>query len=245
MYKLLIADDDYEIRNGLCKYFPWDSLGYTVVSSAENGKQAYDFISKNKIDVILCDIKMPIMNGLELAEKLKIDFPSIYIVFYSAYEDFRYAQSALESGVKSYIIKSTNYNEIIRIFSNIKKELDNERCISHPESEDDTTFNEKIINTMKEYIDQHYNSVTLEDLAELVHMNPDYVSKFFKKHSGMLFSQYLTQIRMNRAAELLNNVKYAIYEVSEKVGYSNSFNFTKAFKNYFGISPRDYRNSKK
>lgn len=241
MYKLLIADDEYEIRNGLCKFFPWDAIGFKVVGQAENGKQALDFINRENVDAVLCDIMMPIMTGLELARILRESKSRVKVIFFSGYQDFKYAQQAIEYGVNSYILKSTNYNELIRVFSNVKKELDEEnKCV--PENPEDTlNFDEKIIYTIKKYVKEHYRDVTLEDLTKLVHMNPDYISKFFKQKTNQNFSDYLIEVRMKNAARLLDDVRYKIYEISDMVGYSNSFNFTRTFRNYFGMTPSEYR----
>ncbi|MEF2244215.1 response regulator transcription factor [Paenibacillus sp. IITD108] len=247
MYNLLIVDDDYEIRNGLCKYFPWDSIGFRVVGNVENGKEAYDFILNNEVDVVLCDIKMPVMSGLDLALKLNASNSHVQIIFFSAYKDFEFAQIALEAGVRRYLLKSTNYNELIRAFSNIKEELDNiEELSQKSQDQQDPSggFTEKVIATVKQYVETHYRDVTLEVLSQQVHMNPDYLSKYFKKHAGQLFSDYLTTVRMEAAARLLADIQLKIYEVSDMVGYSNSFNFTRAFKNYYGVTPGDYRNGK-
>jgi two-component system response regulator YesN len=249
MYRLLIVDDDFEIRNGLCKFFPWDSIGFQVVGDAENGKEAYTFIRNNPVDVVLCDIRMPIMSGVDLASELSVHYPKINIIFFSAYKDFDYAQKAIEVGVKRYILKSTNFNELVRVFTTIKTELDNLNQAATPlqarsQPEDLSNFADKMIHTIKEHVEQNYQHVTLEDLARIVNLNPDYLSKFFKKHAGILFSEYLTQVRMQRAAQFLDDIQYKTYEISEMVGYSNAFNFTRAFKNYYGMNPRDYRNKK-
>jgi two-component system response regulator YesN len=246
MYKLLIADDDFEIRNGLCKYFPWDSIGFHVVGDAENGQEAFEFIKNNEVDVILCDIRMPVMSGIDLAVELSSKFSRIQIIFFSAFKDFEYAQKALEAGVRRYILKSTNYNELIRAFTIIKEELDSNNSSQEVKGAQDFggSFPEKVIATIKDYVQQHFKDVTLEDLSQQVHMNADYLSKFFKKHAGTRFSDYLTTVRMEAAAKLLEDIQHKTYEVSDQVGYSNSFNFTRAFKNYYGMTPRDYRNRK-
>lgn len=250
MYKLLVVDDEYEIRNGLCKFFPWNEIGFEVVGQAENGKKAYEFLQAYHADAVLCDIMMPVMSGLELAKLLSDSNFKVRIIFFSGYKDFEYAQKALEYGVKSYILKSANYNELIRVFSKIKSELDQEnavciRCEDEvPQSESSMNFNDKIISIIKNYIEKNYRYVTLEDLTKQVHMNPDYISKFFKQKTGQNFSDYLIEVRMNKAAELLDDVRYKTYEISDMVGYSNSFNFTRTFKSYFGMSPREYRNKK-
>lgn len=242
MYKLLIADDDYEIRNGLCKYFPWHTIGFHVVGNVENGKEALAFVRKNEVDVMLCDIRMPIMSGIEVAAELNEAQSPIQVILFSAYQDFAYAQRAMEAGVRGYILKSTNYDDLIRAFNKIKAELDGQ--VQQPGAKSGQDISGKIIATIKEYVEENYKSVTLEDLAKLVHMNPDYLSKFFKKNAGVLFSEYLTRVRMDKAADYLNDIAYKTYEISEMVGYSNAFNFTRAFKNYYGMTPRDFRNRK-
>ncbi len=241
MYKLLITEDECEIRNGLSNFFPWKAIGFEVVGLAENGKQAFEFVQVHNVDVILCDIIMPIMSGLELVDLLREKKNKTKVIFFSAHKDFEYAQKALEYGVKSYILKSTNYNELIRVFSKIKSELDSENSDDKIQLENNMNFNEKIILSIKKYMEEHYKDVTLEDLTKQINMNPDYISKFFKKNTGVNFSDYLTEIRMIKASEFLDNVQFKTYEISDLVGYSNSFNFTRAFKNYFGMSPRDYR----
>jgi two-component system response regulator YesN len=249
MYKLLIADDEYEIRNGLCNFFPWNEIGFQIVGQAENGKQAYEFLQSNSVDVVLSDIMMPVMTGLELAERIKDSKIRVRVIFLSGYKDFEYAQKALEYGLTNYILKSTNFNELIRVFSTLKKELDRENtgCAeAEPKTptKDEMSYNEKIISIIKNYVDEHYKDVTLEDLTNLVHMNPDYISKFFKQKTNQNFSDYLIEVRMKKAALLLDDVRYKTYEISEIVGYSNSFNFTRTFKRYFNMNPREYRNRK-
>ncbi len=241
MYKLLIADDDYEISNGLRKYFPWNSIGFDVVGNVENGKEALAYIRQHEVDVILCDIRMPVMSGIDLAAELNSSHSGVQVILFSAYRDFAYAQKAMEAGVRGYILKSTNYDELIRAFTNIKAELDSQANNAAKAGQD---MSGKIIATIKEYVETNYKNVSLEDLAKLVHMNPDYLSKFFKKNAGLLFSEYLNKVRMAKAADYLDDIAYKTYEISEMVGYSNAFNFTRAFKNYYGMSPRDYRNRK-
>lgn len=244
MYKLMIVDDEPEILKGISQYFPWEDLGFTVVCHLGNGKSAYDYICHHSVDVVLCDINMPVMNGLELAKLIHENYPDIQIVFLSGYSKFSYAKQALEYNVKSYILKSAKYNELIRVFSRIHSELDSARYGDNlpekPEPEF-SSFDDKVIDTIKKYINKHYADVTLEDLTEQVHMNPQYISKFFKKITGQNFSDYLMEVRMKKAAQLLEDIQYKTYEVSALVGYSNSVNFTRAFKRFYGMSPKEYR----
>ncbi|WP_195282172.1 response regulator transcription factor [Harryflintia acetispora] len=244
MYSLMIVDDEYEIHNGISRYFPWEELGFTVVAHLDNGKKAYEYLQRHPVDVVLCDINMPVMNGLELARLIHENHPHIQTVFLSGYSDFAFAQQALEYHVKSYILKSSKYNELIRVFTKLKSELDSAHSGEKALEDNDSrlpTFDEKVMDTIKKYIDEHYMDVTLEDLTGQVHMNPQYISKYFKKMTGRNFSDYLIEVRMKKAAELLQDIRYKTYEVSALVGYSNSVNFTRTFKHYYGMTPREYR----
>ncbi|MDD2287716.1 MAG: response regulator [Bacteroidales bacterium] len=251
LYKLMVVDDESETARALCNYFPWATLGFKVVSRLQNGKQAFEYILNKPVDVILCDIKMPIMTGIDLAREIFKRKLKIKMVFLSAYKEFEYAQEAMSYGVRNYILKPTNYDELVRVFTNLKKELDNEDFDSDEDiqntvingiSTKDLSYNEKIIAIIKEYINLHYSDATLEKVALQVHMNPNYLSQFFKKKTGQNFSDYLISVKMQKAAEFLKDIQYKIYEISSMVGYSNTQNFARTFRNYFGVSPREYRN---
>ena len=105
MYTLLIADDEPLIRNGVKKIIDWESLGFSKIFLAEDGQEALDIIKKNHVDLVLTDIVMPFMDGLQLAEILSRDYPQIHVVILTGHEDFEYAQKSVGFGVKNYILK--------------------------------------------------------------------------------------------------------------------------------------------
>ena len=126
MYNLIIVDDEEEIRQALGNYIPWEELGFRMIGLAKNGKEALKFIQKHKVDVILCDIKMPKMNGIELAEIIYRQKIKTKVVFLSAYEDFNYAKKAIIYGVEDYIVKPTKYQELMEVFTKLKVTLNKE-----------------------------------------------------------------------------------------------------------------------
>lgn len=249
MYKLLIADDEAKIRDGLVNYIPWDTFGFEVVAEGENGKQVLDYMIHHPVDVVLCDIKMPIMSGIELASLLHEQRHKAKVVFLSAYKDFDYAQKAIVYGVRDYIIKPTKFKELLSTFTKIKGELDIEKNSSMHSADNNSTpevmeslgYHDKIINTTKIYVNEHYKDANLKTAAELIHMNKYYFSRFFKERTGQNFSDYVISVKLEKAAELLKDVKYKTYEVGILVGYNNAHNFSRAFKNYYGITPKEYR----
>ncbi|UUZ79021.1 response regulator [Paenibacillus sp. P26] len=239
MYKLLIADDEYEIRNGLSNYFPWSDVGFEVVSQAENGPQVIEYTETHEVDVLLCDIRMPRMTGIEVARELYSRNSPVKVIFLSGYKDFEFAQQALIYGVKNYIVKPTNYEDLYHIFMGIKEELNRERKKAPGEE----SVSDKVIAVIKNYVQECYRDAALEDAAELVHMSPYYISKYFKQKTGENFSDYVISVKMQKAAQFLKEIDYKTYEISEMIGYSNPKNFTRTFKKYFGKSPREFRNA--
>lgn len=249
MYQLLIADDEFEIRNGLSQYFPWDELGFEIASLVENGREVLDVVAKQPIDVILCDIQMPVMSGIDVARELHQQNSPVKVVFLSGYREFEYAQQALSygvKGVKSYIVKPTKYNELENLFRKLKIELDQSKGSQSPSTnvpeEKESAAPETVIAKVKSYLEQNYREATLDDAARLVHMNPYYLSKYFKKKTGENFSDYLIRVKMEKAKEFLMDVNNRTYTISEMVGYSNVKNFTRTFRKYVGKSPREFRN---
>ncbi|EGD47019.1 two component transcriptional regulator, AraC family [Ruminiclostridium papyrosolvens DSM 2782] len=246
MYKLLIADDEPRLRNGISNYFPWNETGFEVLYEASNGKQALEFIEKNHVDVVLSDIRMPIMSGIDLAREIYNRGMIIKVIFLTGYKDFEYAKEAINYGVKNYVLKPTKYNELAEVFSKIKKELDKE--LENKVFEDvgtiDSEFNgihEKIIAEVKDYVTENYHDARLEKAAGRVHLSEFYLSKLFKRKTGENFSDFVISVKMNKAAQLLKEINYKTYEVGNMVGYDSSKTFSRAFKNYFGISPKEYR----
>jgi YesN/AraC family two-component response regulator len=237
----LIVDDEEDIRRGLADFFPWEEVGFQVVGTAEDGKQALEILRRGEADVAFCDIRMPVMSGVELARTLFESGLKIPIIFLSAYKDFAYARQALEYGVRGYILKPTSFSEIQSVFKRLKKELDLE-----PSPQKDTgagRSTDAVIDAIHGYMEREYARATLKEAARIVHMSPQYVSRLFKEKTGRNFNAYLVEIRMNKAAQLMHDVDYLTYEVSALVGYSNPKNFTRTFKRHFGVSPRQYRHT--
>ncbi|MEH6942664.1 response regulator transcription factor [Bacillus sp. JJ722] len=249
LFQLLIADDEYEIRMGLKEYFPWEQMGFEVKGIAEDGEEALNLISKQSFDVLLCDIRMPKMSGLELASELHRMKSDIIVILLSGHKEFDYAQRAIEYGVRKFLLKPTKHKELAETFIQIRDELLHSRQKINVEQlmPQYTLFDlskvaNRTIQDIIRYVEYNYQIVSLESTAKLVMMNPSYLSTFFKEKTGVSFSDYVTHIRMKNAILLLQNSQRKTYQISELVGYSNPKNFTRKFSNYFGKSPREYRN---
>jgi two-component system response regulator YesN len=242
MYKLLVVDDEQDTRDTLCNCFPWDSVGFTIVAQLNNGMEALQFLQENEVDVLLCDIKMPAMTGIELSQHISNQKLAVKIVLLSAYRDFEYARLSIQYGVRHYMVKPAKYTDIVQVFTDLKTELDENRKNDSSAVEPVPMWDDPVVAAIISCIRDNYRVVSLQHIAELVNMNASYVSAYFKKKTGINFSEYLQKVRMEKAADLLRNHHMKAYEISEMVGYVNAKNFIRSFKQYFGKTPGQYKN---
>lgn len=241
MYKLLIADDEPNIREGL-SYLDWKKFNITVASTAKNGLEAYDYIKNNEVNILLTDIKMPLLDGLELIRLVKSYDKNIEIVALSGYNDFEFVKHCLKNDVFNYLLKPIDIDEWDETFSEVQKRLD-ER-FDKPDAPVKITAHSKnhIVSAALEYMNEHYSEqITLTDVASHIYSNPTYLSRVLKTETGIGFTELLTKLRIDAAKKLLKNPAYKINEIAESVGYANPRYFTFAFKKQTGYTPYTFR----
>lgn len=126
LYRIIIVDDEEEIRLGVKRKINWEEYGFEVVGDAENGQEALELAEKIKPDIIMTDIKMPFLDGLQLAEKIKYIMPSTKIIIFSGSDDLEYAHKAIKLNVSQYVLKPINSLELIEVLLKLKEQLDKE-----------------------------------------------------------------------------------------------------------------------
>ncbi len=126
-YRVLLADDEEEIRSGISRKINWASLGFQLVGEAGNGEEALELAEQLRPDVVLTDIKMPFMDGLELCRRLRLSLPGAQMVVFSGFDDFEYARQAMSLGVSEYILKPINAPELIQVLEKLREQLDRQR----------------------------------------------------------------------------------------------------------------------
>lgn len=126
-YKVILVDDEVEVIDIMKQKIRWNDLGFDVVGSATNGVKALELVEKLQPDVVLTDIKMPYMDGLELARKLNQDYPNIYIMLCTGFDEFEYAKEAVHLEIKEYMLKPISATELSDSLVKLKNTLDKER----------------------------------------------------------------------------------------------------------------------
>jgi two-component system response regulator YesN len=396
MLKLMIADDEPRIRNGLCKALPWGDMGIQVVAEAENGREALEIAATVCPDLMFVDINMPIVNGLELIEQLRIDVPGCLVIVISGHDEFSYAQQAVRLNVFDYLLKPVQKSELQAVVSKAAEVLNKERIqqrytqwMNHKFEDEAVTMSEDFLrnwitermtqeqfeedrqfyqlhfhgtisllimkplgkmtinapaktwdpallefaikniltemlpttplsavlsvehgfiaaisqvddltvlqgkyeefersvqqylgvslllthavadqveevpslyhelksslskeNTLtpivmmaKKYLESYYyrEDLSLSEVAEQMNVNATYLSKLLKRDLGMSFIDCLTDIRIKKAIQYLNDPTSKMYEISRKVGYQSQHYFSHIFKKVMGVSPLEYR----
>jgi len=245
---VLIADDEETIREGLRKLIESYDIGLSVIATAEDGEVAMELINEYKPEIILMDINMPFMNGLEIIEEIRKTDQNAKIIIISGYSQFNYAQKALELGVLSYLLKPINYRDFKDILIKAMDSYSDRMWEISQIKKDEDTFKSQddIGNNAIRYIKENFSStdISLNLLAEYFFVSQSYLAKTIKQKAGTNFTDYLNRLRIDMAIKLLldENIEYTIKDISNKVGYNSQHYFSRAFKNYMGVSPNKYRN---
>ncbi len=364
MYTLLIADDEADERT-LIRFLLNEFKNTFQILEAKNGREALQLLTDNHVDILLSDIQMPFLNGIELVSQVKQKNPDIEVLFFSGYDDFSYVKAALSLKAVNYILKPVDPEEFHKLLTEIINHLDSRKIeysksekyieehfhdviydipaenlcpssidkatnllllniessikmkqakqlsdqvhtllsnyigiqsLSHiyirhvcttllkilisvlPSQTDDDLQNvvkeiysfrhfsdivdliehyltlvvdlfEQEQNTsnyavyqVEQYIHLHYpEDITLNSLADLVYLNPNYLSNIFAQITGCTLNKYIKQVRMEKAQELLLNTNMKVSDISLAVGYPNASYFCKSFQKMFGATPDRFR----
>lgn len=259
--KLYIVDDESIILDGLVNTYPWEELGFRVAGASVNPEKALLEIEERDVDVVITDVRMKRMSGLDMIRRLKERRPDILCVVISAYRDFTYAQEACELGAFTYLLKpledekflsamaaagtmcrqQKRSREIVRTYENgarAQEEIWEEEALQN------------IRHNAREYIsgalryikeNLHEESLNIKDVAQEVHLNSMYFGRIFKQCMEMSFKQYLQEERIQKAKELLLHSNATVNEIGERVGIPNPSYFTQLFKRQTGFLPTEYR----
>lgn len=125
-YRIMIVDDEQEVRQAMIRKLNWEALGFEVVLEAENGQDALEKAESIPLDVVLTDIKMPFMDGFTMGKHLMRTHPGVKLIIFSGFDEFQYAKEAIKLNVVEYILKPVNAQELSQILARVREALDQE-----------------------------------------------------------------------------------------------------------------------
>lgn len=266
LYSLAIVDDEPAIRSGLTKHFDWESLGFRVAATFEDGEDVLSYLAEHHLDALLADIRMSVVSGLSLAEAVADQNIPTEIVLLSGYREFEYARRAMRAGVFRYLLKPTQHHEIVEVFSELRQRLDRsrhnttrdtadaEKAISgsgvdeqHMDTKKEETRDrgQTTVERAMEYVEDRLAlDLTLEHVARELYVSPGYFGRLFKQQTGRTYLDYVTERRIEFAKKLLlRKDRTPVVQVAQLVGYQDPKYFGRLFKSRTGQTPSQFRRS--
>lgn len=239
MKRILIVDDEKFIRNGISAIISNNFPELFQIELAKNGQEALEIMKKTNFDLVITDINMPFINGIDFIKEIRQIFGELNIIVISGYDEFEYARQCMKYGVKNYLLKPINDKELVEI---VKETMTSADEVISEINEDEKKLEYVYIEKAKDYIEKnYYKDINMAVVSNYVSLNYSYFSSIFNRDTGMNFSDYLNFVRVEKAKVLLKNIDYRIHEVSEMVGYKNPKHFTKNFKKFTKLTPVEYR----
>lgn len=236
--KILIIDDEPKIRNGLSNLLTRRE-GWEVAGAYENAADALKYLAVNQVDVMITDIKMPEISGLELIARIRERDKKTAIIILSGYSNFQFAQRAIELGVSRYLTKPTNPRELICVLEETEKKLGGKQ----EKEKDSGKIPNLFVQKAADYIKLNYSEkISIKEIADQLYLSPNYLSELFKKHTEKTISEYLTEYRLEKARQLLDHAEYRVGDVSGMIGIHDGRYFSNMFKKKYGMTPTEYRN---
>lgn len=256
MYKVLLVEDEDIIRKGLMFMVNWQEMNCVVVGEAIDGADGIEKIKENRPDIVIVDINMPVMDGLQMLEESIKEYGYEAIIV-SGYGEFEFAKRAIRLGVTEYLLKPVDFTELYDAIAKITKKLEaNTRMegyirridlekkklgILETDISEAVSFKNKHVSAMVKYIEENYASrLSLTDLSEEYNLSCTYLNTKFKSETGYTFHDFLNRYRVQKAVEFLKSDQYKIYEIAEMVGFSEYKYFIKVFKKYIGCPPAKF-----
>lgn len=269
MYRLMIAEDELIERIVLKKMLLKKFGEECQVFEAQNGNEAIEIFKREDIQVVILDIGMPGMNGIQAAEIMRKEKKDCCIIFLTAYDRFDYAKKAISIRAMEYLLKPYSQKEVLNVVEEALRiadkqedkpeeikihgveegaEVPDEEENAHQTLGDESDFSGSRLSVLtamvEEYIRSNYmNDISMSETARAVGYSEPYFCRMFKLQFGQSFTSYLSEYRVREAKKLLAQPNVIVKEVGVRVGYMDSNYFTKVFKRLEGVNPSDYRMS--
>lgn len=251
MYSVIIVDDEALMCATISDFIRQELPLFHVAARFYDGLDARTYLEHNPVDVVITDIRMLRLSGLDLAQYIRDQHPQTAVIIISGYSDFHFAKKAIRFGVKNYILKPIDFGELKSSFEQVRTELDARNAqkpraalpdLPQNSPDESTAQNRKkqIVQLAQNYIQLHYcENISRGNVASAVYISDSYLSHIFLEITGISYMDYITKLRMEKAIELLQS-GCKINEIALRVGYSSRKPFLTAFHKYTSRTPSQY-----
>lgn len=243
MYNVVICEDEDIIRKGLMYSFDFHELSLMVVADFDNPISCLDYLKKHKVDILITDVKMPLMTGLEMISKIENRKDYEFIIL-SGYSDFEYAKKAISYGVTEYLVKPLDHNLLKISLTKAKNNLEDKKLINRAKFQaknlskvyKEINNEDKLLQDIIKFIKNNYmNKITLNDVANELNYSVSSIKTKLKKND-ITFNTTLNSFRIYKAINLISLENFPLYEIAEMVGFNDYKYFCSKFKSYTGYS---------
>ena len=252
MTKILIVHEELLEREILAEMVERQFPNQIQYRMAENGRKAVDTAALWGADMVLMDVKLPGISGIEIAKQILSQIPECQIIFVSECREFESAYEALKLGACDYVLKPINPAELKQSISKAIAKVSMQRKWKSLETEAADQREEilsgkhsALMTKVRKYLQDNYMicNISLDSVSAILNLNASYFSAQFKRCFGVNFVDYLTDLRIQAAKQLLEDPLHSAAEIARMVGYESANYFARAFKKKTGMTPMEYRRS--
>ena len=242
MYRVLLVDDEPPALEGLQIMIPWEREGFCVCGQCLDGATALEAVKADAPDLIVTDLYMPGIGGIELMSRARDHGYQGAFVVVSGHQEFALAREAMRFKVAGYLLKPLDPEEAAQALCEVRLFLkENEQ-----HSEVGGSESNRLYKAMRAYIAAHFASdVSLASIGQALNHDPAYLGRVFRRETGQAFRPWLNEYRLSRAAERIRAEKTPIHHIAREAGYVKYAYFLEKFKQRFGVNPEEYRRNDK
>lgn len=242
MYKVIIIDDNKLLADSLAALEIWNRLDLKVIDVCYNGVVGKESILRHHPHLVIADIRLPGMDGLDLISMIMDRLPQTRVIFMSAYSDFSYLKKAMQLRAEDYLLKPFDTDEFGKTLESTVVQLRKSSPRVEEESIEDNSNLDLVMQPIIGYVKKRLDSrVTAEEVAEAFCMGTSKLDRLIKEYTGAGFRELRIKLCIEKAKELLMDVRYSVEDVACYVGYKNYVTFYRAFSRECGCAPSEYR----
>lgn len=246
--KLLIVDDEKEIVDDLDTVLR-EAYSDEEIFSTHIPRNAEEILNTDVIDILLTDIKMPGLNGFELAQIAQKCNELCHVIFLTGYHDFEYAYQAIKLGCDNFILKTNTQAELLYSVDEVVKKVRSAKQKQEPwhlTQHTEVLENRKSLGCEVEFVKRYIwenidKHISLNQLAAMVYLNPTYLSRVFKNNTGQTIVEYITFVRIEKSSQLLRETNLKVQEIAVAIGIDSAIYFGRVYKKETGMTPQEYR----